>query len=160
MEPIKEVTLERVYDATPETLWRSWTDAEILKQWWGPRAVYIREAQIDPRVGGEIRIVMEADESMGEYKGTQWPMSGVFTKVEPESKLFYKALAWTEGRREETTIDQVTEVTFSPEGEGKTKVHIRAAIYKSGPDAQIAIQGMEYGFNQQMDKLGEFLSKE
>lgn len=158
MEPIKEVTIERTYNATLETLWQVWTDPETMKKWWGPKNVTIPECEIDLRVGGKIYIVMEADESMGDYKGTLWPMLGEFTQVEPQSKLFYKAQAWTEGKKEESTIDQVTEVTFTPEGEDKTKVHIRAAIYKSGPDAGTAIQGMEYGFNQQMDKLEEFLT--
>lgn len=63
---------------------------------------------------------MEAGEGMGPYKGTRWPMLAEFTKIEPNIKLFYQAKAWTEGQKEETTINQTTEYTFSEE-EGKTK---------------------------------------
>jgi uncharacterized protein YndB with AHSA1/START domain len=106
----------------------------------------------DLRVGGKIDIVMEAGEAMGPYKGTKWPMLGEFTVVEPNSKLSYTAKAWTEGQNDETTIDQATELTLTEEN-GKTKLKIRAAIYKTGPKAGMAVQGMQAGFTQQLDKL-------
>ncbi|MGE5392990.1 MAG: SRPBCC family protein [Candidatus Saccharibacteria bacterium] len=158
MEPIKEVILERTYDATPEQIWRAWTDPEALKQWWGPDNVVIPECEVDLRVGGKFYLVMEAGEGMGQYKGTRWPMRAEYTTIEPNSKLAYKAKAWTEGAEEETLIDQETEVTLLEEG-GKTKLKVRAAIYKMGPGAQMAAEGMQYGFNQQLDKLKNLLAK-
>jgi len=32
MEPIKEVVLERTYDASSQTLWQAWTNPEMIKQ--------------------------------------------------------------------------------------------------------------------------------
>jgi uncharacterized protein YndB with AHSA1/START domain len=157
MEPIKEVAFERTYDASPKTVWQAWTNPEMLKQWWGPNNVTIPECEVDLRVGGKIYIVMEAGEAMGPYKGTKWPMLGEFTVVEPNSKLSYTAKAWTEGQNEETTIDQATELTLTEEN-GKTKLKIRAAIYKTGPKAGMAVQGMQAGFTQQLDKLNDFLT--
>jgi uncharacterized protein YndB with AHSA1/START domain len=154
---IKEVEFERIYDASPETVWKVWTTPGILKQWWGPNNVTIPECEVDLRIGGKIYIVMVAGEAMGPYKGTKWPMSGKFTVVEPNSKLSYNAKAWTEGQKEETTIDQTTEISFAEE-KGKTKVKIRAVIHKAGPGAQMAVQGMKMGFTQQLDKLKEFLA--
>ena len=157
MEPIKEVTLERTYDASPDKVWQAWTDPKKIKQWWGPNNVTIPECEIGLRVGGKFYIVMEAGEAMGQYKGIKWPMEAEFAVVEPNSRLFYNAQAWTEGAKETTTIDQTTELTLTGERD-KTKVKIRAAIYKSGPDAQTAIQGMQMGFTQQLEKLNAFLT--
>lgn len=157
MEPIKEVVFERTYNTSPETVWKAWTDPEMIRQWWGPDNVTIPECEIDLRVGGKIYIVMEAGEAMGPYKGTKWPMLGKLTTVEPNSKLSYTVKAWTEGQKEETTIDQTTELTLTEEG-GKTKIKIRAAIYKMGPKAGMAVQGMQAGFTQQLEKLNTFLS--
>lgn len=158
MEPIKEVVLERTYDAPPETLWQAWTDPERIKQWWGPKNVTIPECEVDLRVGGKIYIVMEAGEAMGQYKGTQWPMLGEFTVVEPNSKLAYNAKAWTEGAKEETTIDQTTELTLIKDGD-KTRVKIKATILKAGPGAKMATEGMKYGFTEQLEKLNNFLER-
>ncbi|MDB4939927.1 MAG: ATPase [Candidatus Doudnabacteria bacterium] len=157
MDPIKEVVLEKTYDASVETIWQAWTNPEMLKQWWGPDNVSIPECEVELRVGGKFYIVMEAGEAMGPYKGILWPMLAEFTVVEPNSKLFYNAQAWTEGQKEQTTIDQTTEITFT-EDNGKTKVHVKAAIYKTGPGARMAAEGMQAGFTQQLEKLNNFLA--
>ena len=60
MEPIKQVVLERIYDASPEKVWQAWTDAALIKQWWGPDNVSIPEAEVDARVGGKYRVEMHA----------------------------------------------------------------------------------------------------
>ncbi len=156
MEPIKEIELEKIYDASPEVVWQAWTEPEQLKQWWGPDNVTIPKCEVDLQVGGTFYIVMEAGEAMGPYKGTLWPMKAEFTAVEPNARLTYIAQAWTEGQKEETTIDQMTDITFTEVG-GKTKVKVKAAIYKTGPKATMAIEGMQYGFTQQLEKLNTFL---
>lgn len=94
---------------------------------------------------------------MGPYKGTKWPMLAEFTTVVPNLKLSYNAKAWTEGQKKETTIDQTTELTLAEEN-GKTKLKIRAIIHKAGPAAGMAVQGMQAGFTQQLDKLNNFLT--
>src|SRR6202142_2992647 len=132
MEPIKEVALERTYDASPETVWQAWTNPGMLKQWWGPDNVSIPECEVDLKVGGKFYIVMEAGEAIGPYKGTKWPMEAEFTVVEPNSKLSYKAKAWVgEQSDADTMIDQTTEITMI-EDNGKTTVKVIAAIYKTG----------------------------
>ena len=156
MTPIKEVEFERTYDVAREKVWQAWTDPEILKQWWGPNDVIIPECEVDLRVGGRIFIVMEASEAMGSFKGTRWPMDGTYTIVEKNSKLAYTAKAWTEGQEATTEIDQVTELSLIDDN-GKTKLKLKATINKIGPDAKMAVEGMQYGFNQQLDKLGKYL---
>ena len=155
-EPIKEVTLERTYNSSPKVVWDAWTKPEMIKQWWGPNDVIIPECEVDLRVGGKFYVVMVAGEAMGEYKGTKWPMLAKFTVVEPNSKLFYSANAWTEGAKEETMIDQTTEITMT-EMQGETKVKVKAVIHKTCPKAQMAVEGMQYGFTQQLEKLDKFL---
>jgi uncharacterized protein YndB with AHSA1/START domain len=155
----KELIIERVLDVPSESIWKAWTDPKMLKEWWGPNNVTIPECEVDLRVGGKFYIVMEAGEAMGQYKGTKWPMLAKFTVIEPNAKLSYDAKAWTKGQNqnEETTIDQTTELTLTEE-DGKTKLKIMAVIHKAGSGAEMAVQGMEYGFNQQLEKLSNFLA--
>jgi len=153
----KEATIARTIDAPRQRVWTAWTNPTQLIEWWGPRGVTIPECEVDLRVGGTFYIVMEAGEAMGPYKGTRWPMRAEFTSIEPTRALAYKAQAWTEGAKEETTIDQTTEITFT-EKNGKTNVSIRAVVYKTGPGAKMAVQGMEHGFTQQLEKLDDFLT--
>lgn len=159
MQPVKEIELTRSYEAPIEKVWQAWTDPEILKQWWGPDNVIIPECEVDLRVGGRFYIVMQAGEAMGEYAGTRWPMDGNYTSIEQNSSLVYGAKAWTEGMETTTELEQVTKVSFESI-DGKTKVVVKATLNKVGPDAQAAPEGMEYGFNQQLDKLAKLLDKQ
>ena len=152
-----ELEMTRVYNAPRELVWKAWTDPDMLKQWWGPDNVTIPECEVNLTVGGKIYIVMEAGEAMGPYKGTKWPMLGQFTLIEPKTKISYDVQAWTEGQKEQTTIDQTTEITLTEEN-GKTTVKIKATVHKVGPGAKMAIQGMNAGFTQQLAKLQTFLS--
>lgn len=158
MQPVKEVEFNRTFDAPVAAVWKAWTDPEMLKSWWGPQNTTIPECDVDLRVGGRFYIVMEATEGMGEYKGTRWPMEATYTVVEPNAKLSYTAKAWTEGAEETTQIDQVSEMVLTEE-DGKTKMYLKATINKTGPDAGMAAEGMQMGYNQQFDKLVAFLAK-
>ncbi len=86
-------------------------------------------------------------------------MQAEFTVVEPNSKLSYTAKAWTEGQNDDgaTQIDQVTELVLTEEG-GKTKLNLKATVSKIGPGAKMAVEGMKYGFEQQLTKLDTFLA--
>jgi hypothetical protein len=50
----------------------------------------------------------------------------------------------------------VTDLSLS-EDNGKTKLKLKATVNKIGPDAKMAIEGMQAGFTQQLDKLDKFL---
>src|SRR3569832_2419078 len=143
MDPIREVTFDKTYDASLDAVWKAWTDPEALKQWWGPDNVIIPECEFDPKVGGRFYIVMEAGEAMGPYKGTRWPMEATFTTVDEHSKIAYSAKAWTEGQ-DGMTFEQETEITFAEEN-GKTKIHVRAAGRGRGGGARGAGGGGERG---------------
>lgn len=152
----KEFDFERTYRAPLDTVWRAWTDPEMLRQWWGPEKTFVPECEIDPRVGGRIYVVMEAGEAMGKYQGTRWPMSGVFTCVDERVQLTYDARSWTEGSEDDTTIVHANDVTFS-QRDGHTTVRLDVTITQVGPKAKMAAFGMKFGYKAHLDKLGTFL---
>ena len=153
----KELSFERSYAAPIETVWRAWTQAEMLREWWGPEKTVIPECEVDPRVGGTIRIVTEAGQEMGKYQGTRWPMEGTFTVVEEHARLSFDARSWTEGEEATTTIHHINELTLTGD-DTKTVVTLHIAIGKIGPKAKMAAFGMKWGYKQQLDKLEEYLS--
>jgi len=48
-------------------------------------------------------------------------------------------------------------VTDVAEENGKTKMDLKVTLNKIGPKAGMAVEGMQYGFNQQFDKLAKFV---
>jgi uncharacterized protein YndB with AHSA1/START domain len=117
----------------------------------------VTECEIDAQVGGRIRIVMEATEAMGKYAGTQWPMEGTVTEVEPPHRFVYGARSWVEGERETTTIEHVNELVLAEAGDATT-LHLTITVTEIGSGAKMAAVGMKYGYRQYLDKLETHLA--
>jgi uncharacterized protein YndB with AHSA1/START domain len=113
----RQLHVERTYDAPAEAVWRAWTQAESLRQWWGPDKTTVAECGVDLRVGGRLYIVTVAGEAMGKYAGTRWPMEGTYTRVDERRGLAYDARSWTEGAETSQTIHHMTELTLIDGGE-------------------------------------------
>ena len=97
--------VRRLVRASPERIFEAWTDAEHLKQWWGPKSVECVEAVVDLRVGGRYRIA-------NRLPGGQilW-ISGEFEVIERPHRLVY---TWHVGS-DEVPAERVT-VTFEARG--------------------------------------------
>lgn len=153
----KELSFERTYAAPIGDVWEAWTRAELLEQWWGPEGTTVPECEVDLRVGGRIRIVMEAGEDMGKYRGTRWPLEGTVTLLEPRRRLTYDARSWTEGEQDTTTIEHVNDLQLAEVPDG-TVVRLRIAITAIGSGAKMAAFGMRWGYKAQLDALETLLA--
>ncbi|HJQ43757.1 MAG TPA: SRPBCC domain-containing protein [Jatrophihabitantaceae bacterium] len=150
----KEVTLTRVVKAPRELVFRAWTEPELLVQWWGPRGVTSTDCEIDPRVGGTIRVTMVAGSELGESAGERWPMRGVFTEVVPPEKLVFTDEALDDAGT--VLLDGVTTVLFEDLGDGTTQVTVHATGEGRSDQALPALEGMTQGWTETLDKLAEF----
>lgn len=151
----KELMITRVYDAPADLVYKAWIDPKLVAQWWGPKGVFTPVCELDARPGGRMYIVMEAGEELGKFKGTQWPMEGSFVELDEPKKIVFTANAIQNGK---VILEHRTTVTFV-ENNGKTTMRVHVVVTKVLPGSEFAIKGMEQGWNQQMDKLGEFLQK-
>lgn len=159
MNTQKELIITRVFDAPRDLVWRAWTDPEMVKRWWGPRGVTNPTCELDARPGGKIDIVMLAGKEMGNYAGQRWPMTGTFREVTPQSRLVYFSGAVEEADGT-TFVETETTVDFE-DLKGKTRMRLHIVVTKAaGPKAEFALQGMEMGWTQSIDKLGEELGKQ
>lgn len=152
----KEFVIVREFDAPAQKVFNAWTDPKSVAQWWGPEGVFTPVCEVDAKPGGHIHIVMEAGESMGEYKGTQWPMEGKFEEVEEPSKLVFISNAINAGKE---LFKHRTTVTFE-EKDGKTKMTVHVAVTNIVSGSEFAVAGMEQGWNSQFDKLVKFIKKD
>lgn len=92
------ITLKRVYRASVERVWQAWTEAEVLKQWFGPSSdVPVLSAETDLRTGGRYRIVMQAG------GGEQHRVSGTYREVEPHRRLVF-TWAWESTPERESLV--------------------------------------------------------
>jgi len=101
------LTLTREYAASPERIWRAWTDEKALKEWWSPPGESVSVAKLDVRVGGRFRICFggadgNAHECSGTYKEVVRPGRLVFTwswpRTTPERESLVTILFAAKGR--------------------------------------------------------------
>ncbi len=151
----KELTIERTYDAPRDLVFKAWIDPKMVAQWWGPRGVTNPTCEWEARPGGNIHIVMLAGEELGPMKGQEWPMTGEFQEIEEPKKIVFTSKAIMDDK---PILENLVTVTFE-EQDGKTKMTAHIVVTKATPEAEMPLKGMEMGWNQTLDKLGEFLKK-
>jgi uncharacterized protein YndB with AHSA1/START domain len=105
---IHELSITRRIEASPETVYRVWT--QRTGEWFAPRPYTTPVVDHDLRPGGRSNIVMRAPD------GTDIPLKGVFLEVVPNRKLV-STDAFTEGWIPQEAF-MVVIVTFEPEGDG------------------------------------------
>lgn len=59
--PDCEIVSSRVFDVKIEKLFRSWSDPNHLKNWWGPKGFTNTFHEFDFRVGGKWSFVMHEE---------------------------------------------------------------------------------------------------
>ena len=99
----KSFTIIRTFEATPEEVWRAWTDPDETAQWWPntPR----ESVEIDARVGGRYIYAMVNEET-----DDRIVTGGVYRDVQP-----FERLVFTWGKPDDDPDDApVVTVTLEP----------------------------------------------
>lgn len=147
--PEREVTITRIFDAPRSLVFKMWTDAKYVADWWGPEVFTNPVCEIDARVGGKWHIVMRGPD------GTDYPGGGVYREVVPPERLVFTNIATDQ--QGNVLLEGLTTVTFD-EYDGKTKLtlHTRAVALVDYASAYLA--GMEEGWKQTLDGLAATLA--
>ena len=91
------LVVTRILDAPVDRVWRSWTDPDLVKKWWGPKYYTSPFCTIDLRVGGKYIFCMRAPKEQG---GHNMYTSGVYTKIVPMDRLeFTQGMSDKDGNR-------------------------------------------------------------
>ena len=71
------LNLRRTFAAPREKVFQAFTEAEIMKKWWGPEEFTCPTAEIDLKVGGKYRIAMKPPE------GDVFYVKGTYREIKP-----------------------------------------------------------------------------
>src|SRR5215217_3701937 len=152
------LAVTRVFAAPRELVFRSWTEPERLKRWWGPKGFTTPFCSIDLREGGVLLYCMRSSE------GRDFWGRGVFREiVVPERLVLAMSFADAEGNVVLATyyglspdwpLESLMTVTFE-ELAGATRVAVRDEGVPPGPDAD----GTRQGWAEMLDGLAAYLAK-
>ena len=146
---IRNVIISRMFDAPRELVFKAWTDPAHMAAWWGPKGFTNPVCEMDVRVGGSLRIVMRAPD------GREHPMTGTFREIIAPQRLVFLCVAVDSN--EQPLLESLTTVTFE-EVDGKTKVTVQADAVGLAPIAPQMLAGMEVGWTQSIDRLGDLVN--
>ena len=137
----RELVVSRTINGSAGTVFKAWTDAELLKQWWAPKSfpITLLSCETDPRVGGRYKLVFG-------FEGSTMEFFGRYLEVTPPTRL-----AWTNDEAEEP--GPVTTVTFADEG-GKTQVVVHE-LYPSTEALDAAIASGSAGIDAMPEQLAQ-----
>jgi uncharacterized protein YndB with AHSA1/START domain len=152
------LAVTRVFAAPRDLVFRSWTEPERLKRWWGPKGFTTPFCALDLREGGIFLYCMRSPE------GRDFWGRGVFREiVVPERLVLAMSFADAEGNVVPATyygigpdwpLQTLMTVTFE-ELAGATRVAVRDEGIPPGPDGD----GTRPGWVEMLDDLAEYLAK-
>ena len=153
----RDIVLSRVYDVPVERVWKAWSQAEGVMQWWGPDRFTCPSAVMDFRESGRSIVCMRAPKEFG---GMDMYSVWAYLKIEPLRSIdFVQNLADKDGNVIEPTElgmppefpkDMRTLVTLEDLGTGKTKMTVTEYDWPICKMREMS----EMGLNQCLDKIG------
>jgi len=151
---VKELVIERVFDAPRERVFDVFTQPEHLQKWWGPKGVSVPIAEFEARPGGKIFLAQRGPDGAMHYN------AGTVREIERPSRVVFTIYFADADRRRvappagvglpDTWDDEiVTLVTFSAEGR-RTRMTIRTLSGFTDEWGEMA----RVGWAEALDKLG------
>jgi uncharacterized protein YndB with AHSA1/START domain len=152
------VVVTRVIDAPVESVWRAWTDSELVRRWWGPTGFTCPVARMDVSQGGTSLVCMHSPDGHDLYN--TWTDQ----RITPLRRLeFTQRFADADGNALDPAAIGLPPgipaevphvVTFAPAGDGKTELTVTEYGYASPETVELSKAGME----QCVDKMAAALS--
>ena len=140
------LTIERTFRAPARRVFDAFTQPEVMRRWWhAERDWETTAAEVDLRVGGEIRVVMGDPTAGAEYGG-----GGRYTEIDPPHRLAFTWL-WDD----DTTQRMLIEIDFE-ERDGVTFVRFT----HSGLWDEEAVRSHRGGWNGAFDNLEDALAEQ
>jgi uncharacterized protein YndB with AHSA1/START domain len=141
----QEVLITRIFDAPRETVFRAWTDADAVAEWYGPEHFDAprERIRIDLRIGGRYELTMVQPGTDREFAVGY----DIVELVEPELIVLRSDPMPEVGMHEPT----ITRVELHDHG-AKTRMTLSDGPYPAGGGHA------EAGWNAAFDKLAAFIA--
>lgn len=139
-----DIVLRRTFDAPREIVFRALTDPSLVASWWGPRRLTTVVDKMEPRHGGQWRMLhRDAD-------GSEYAFRGVYHEVSVERII--QTFEW-EGLPGHVSLETMT----LEEVDGKTQA-VAVSVFQSIEDRDgMVASGMESGARETYDRLAEVI---
>ena len=161
---MKPFEITRVVDAPRDRVWKAWTEAERLKQWWGPKGFKVHTCKVDLRPGGVFHYGMTTPEGKDvwgrfTYREIKAPERLVFIVSFSDPKGGVTRHPWSPN----WPLETLSTVSFEAQG-GKTKVTVQWVPADSATETERKTfdegrDGMKQGWGGTFEQFSDYLKK-
>ncbi len=150
--------LERVFNAPRELVFQAFSEAEHLKQWWGPRGWTVPVCHVDFRPGGVWHYCMKCeDKNQGDFYGMESWGKGIYKNIVTGELIEYTDY-FSDAEGNLNADMPSTEIVLEfIEVDGGTKLLNKATYASAESLQQVLDMGMEQGITETWDRLEEHL---
>lgn len=156
-------TLRRTFNAPRKLVWKAYTEAERLAQWWGPKGFELKVIKLDLRPGGLFHYAMTAP------NGHQmWGKFIYRDLVAPQRMVFVVSFSDPEGGISRHPLSatwplEMLNLLSLEETDGRTNLTLRCvSIHATEEERRTFAEGfssMQQGYTGTLDQLEAFLEK-
>jgi uncharacterized protein YndB with AHSA1/START domain len=137
----EQILITREFDAPKHLVYKAWTTPELVKQWWSGKRGAMTIAEIDLRVGGAWRYVMNAE------GGFEVAFHGEYREIAPNERI-----VMTDVFEGMPGPGALVTVTFT-ENDGRTVLSLLMELPSKEARDTVLESGMEAGMQESLDRL-------
>jgi uncharacterized protein YndB with AHSA1/START domain len=142
----EEILITREFAAPKQLVYKAWTTPDLVKRWWSGRRGAMTLAEIDLRVGGTWRYVMQA------HGGFEVAFHGEFRELAPNERTVSTEVYEMPGVAPDDWPGTLNTTTFV-ESEGRTTMTVLVQCPSRAVRDAIIDSGMEGGMNESYEAL-------
>jgi uncharacterized protein YndB with AHSA1/START domain len=141
----REIRIERIFDAPRDSVWRAFTEPDLVAQWWGRGNKLVIE-KMEMHRGGHWRFVEHSAEGEHGFEGR-------YREVTPKERIV-QSFEW-DGMPTHVCIETVV---LEDLGDGRTRV-VNHSLFLTNEDRDGMLNsGMEGGLNESYAALDRLLA--
>ena len=142
-----EILITREFDAPKRLVYRAYTTPELIERWWSARRGAVRSVEVDLRVGGKWRYVMDTE------GGREVAFHGEYREIVPDERLVTTEVY--EGVPAPEPGDEALNYVTFTESDGRSTLEILMKTPTKEVRDMIIASGMEDGLQDALDLLEE-----
>jgi uncharacterized protein YndB with AHSA1/START domain len=157
-----EFVIERVFNALRNLVWKAFTEANRLEEWWGPVGFKMQVRKLEFSPGGTFHYSMQSPDGF-----VMWGKFVYLQIIEPEKIVFILSFSDENGGITRAPMSatwplEVFNVLTLTEKDGRTTLRLKGAPINATEEEietfRSEFEGMNKGFSGTFDQLEEYLS--
>ncbi len=122
MTEARAALVERLLPASPVVVYDEWLDPDALSDWMCPRPAQATNIELDPTIGGRLRIDIDEE-------GVRFVVTGRYVELDRPRRLSF---TWSCSTWPDPSVESLVTVTLEPRGDNETLMTIHHTLLPPG----------------------------